>query len=85
MNKLKERIVTLLYFRLLFIYINQLEEVNVEDLVEGDLVNLIQGSRVPADLRLVEVNGLRIDESILTGEHKPSRKVTNAIEGYDYY
>jgi Ca2+-transporting ATPase len=57
-------------------------EVPAEDLVEGDIVVLSQGSRVPADVRLAEVTSLRIDESILTGEHKPSRKQINAIEGY---
>lgn len=62
---------------------NKMSEVNVEDLVEGDLVVLTQGSRVPADLRLIEVVSLRIDESILTGEHKPSRKHTNPITGVD--
>lgn len=42
--------------------------VDVTDVVPGDLVPLAAGSRVPADLRLVESWGLRVDESTLTGE-----------------
>ncbi len=57
----------------------------VEDLVEGDVVVLTQGCRVPADLRLIEVVGLRIDESLLTGEHHPPRKDTAPVERYVDY
>jgi len=43
-------------------------EVEASELVPGDLVQLESGSRVPADLRLLEARELTVDESLLTGE-----------------
>lgn len=38
------------------------------DVVRGDRLFLAEGDRVPADARLLDVNDLRVDESLLTGE-----------------
>ncbi|WP_417770095.1 cation-transporting P-type ATPase, partial [Stappia sp.] len=45
--------------------------VDSADLVPGDIVLLEAGEKVPADLRLIEARGLRVDEAILTGESVP--------------
>jgi magnesium-transporting ATPase (P-type) len=47
--------------------------VNAADLVAGDIVLLSAGDRVSADLELLEVHSLALDESMLTGESVPVR------------
>lgn len=49
------------------------------DLVPGDIVRLMPGDKVPADVRLIQAFQLRIDESALTGESVPSSKDVDAV------
>lgn len=49
------------------------------DLVVGDLIVLKEGERVPADARVIKVNQLQADESILTGESQPVYKTTEPL------
>jgi Ca2+-transporting ATPase len=45
------------------------------EVVEGDLLILSEGDRVPADARLISASHLAVDESLLTGESVPVRKL----------
>jgi Ca2+-transporting ATPase len=57
----------------------QPESITAERLVPGDMVILEAGNVVPADIRLMEVAQLRIDEAALTGESEPVEKDTSAL------
>lgn len=55
------------------------QTVPAEQLVPGDLVFVQSGDRVPADLRLLNIRDLRVDEATLTGESMPSEKRVDAV------
>jgi Ca2+-transporting ATPase len=54
-------------------------QVDASELVPGDIVLLQAGDKVPADLRLLHVRGLQVDESALTGESVPVIKDTDPL------
>ena len=56
------------------------QTVPAEAIVPGDIVLLEAGDRVPADLRLVRANGLRIQEAVLTGEPVPVEKTVDPVD-----
>lgn len=49
------------------------------ELVPGDVVEVEEGDAVPADARLLETSGLRVDEAALTGESVPTDKTAHAV------
>ena len=51
-----------------------ISEVALEQVVLDDLVVLRPGEEVPADCRLRDVDGLEVDESLVTGESDPVAK-----------
>ena len=55
-------------------------QVEVADLVPGDVLLLEAGDRVPADARLLRGRGLRVDESVLTGESVPAEKTDAPVD-----
>jgi len=53
---------------------------DAEDLVPGDVVELSDGDQVPADIRIVQANELKVDNSSLTGESEPQDRGTETAK-----
>ncbi|KAM7249418.1 hypothetical protein ACFE04_008272 [Oxalis oulophora] len=47
-----------------------------EDIVVGDVVEVKFGDRIPADIRVIECRGFKVDNSSLTGESEPQSRST---------
>jgi len=61
--------------RALVVRDGQPQRIAGRDVVRGDVLQLEEGDRVPADAWLLEADGLRVDESLLTGEAVPVSKL----------
>lgn len=58
---------------------NKRMEIDAEELTIGDIVLLNAGDKVPADLRLLSTDSLKIEESVLTGESEASEKKADQL------
>ena len=54
------------------------ETLDTRQLVPGDILMLEAGDMIPADARIIEANGLKVDEAVLTGESVPVEKDADA-------
>ena len=50
------------------------QNIKSEDLLVGDIIFISMGDSIPADLLVIESNGIKIDENNLTGESRPVSK-----------
>ncbi len=53
------------------------KKIPAKELVPGDILLLEEGEIVPADARIIKSSSLQIEESSLTGESVPSKKITS--------
>lgn len=53
-----------------------LRQIPAAQLVRGDVILLEEGDQVPADARLFEVSGLKVNNASLTGESEPQLRTT---------
>ncbi|MDO5849033.1 MAG: magnesium-translocating P-type ATPase [Methanobrevibacter sp.] len=59
------------------------EEIDLDDVVVGDIVKLSVGDIIPADMRILEAKDLFISQSSLTGESEPIEKVATVDTKHD--
>ena len=55
-------------------------EIDVRNIVVGDIVSLQSGMKIPADVRLIENSSLRVDTSMLTGEQEPLKMTVSVAD-----
>jgi len=62
-------------------------QVDASELVPGDIVELSEGQKIPADARIISAEAFGVDESVLTGEsvaiHKHPHDITSKTEVYN--
>lgn len=56
-------------------------QISKSNLVEGDILQLSEGDRVPADGRIISAHSVRVNESMLTGESLPISKSADTLGG----
>ncbi len=54
--------------------------INTKELVPGDIIYLESGETVPADIRILRCENLKVDESTLTGESIPVQKSADVLK-----
>ena len=56
-------------------------QLTADQIVPGDVIRLAEGDKVPADIRLIEASGLRVNNAALTGEAEPVGRRTEPVPG----
>ena len=59
------------------------KEIDISQIVPGDMVHLAAGDMLPADIRIITCKDLFISQSALTGESEPVEKYPNLREDSD--
>jgi Mg2+-importing ATPase len=57
--------------------VSNVKEINIEEIVPGDIVYLAAGDMIPADLRIISSKDLFVNQATLTGESEPVEKYPN--------
>jgi Mg2+-importing ATPase len=75
-EKLKERVKT----KAMVIRDGRKQEIRIDELCIGDIIELCAGSLVPADLKVIHSTDFFVNQSSLTGESFPVEKTASTIE-----
>ena len=58
----------------------KLTRINAQYVVVGDVVDVVLGDRIPADIRIISSQNFATQEAILTGESEPKTKISDSLE-----
>jgi len=58
---------------------NRIERIPAEEIVPGDVIVLSEGDKISADARIIESDGLMVNNAPLTGEANPVRLISEAV------
>ncbi len=58
----------------------KLQQIDSKELVPGDIIQLQAGDMIPADVRFITADNVLVDESILTGESIPVKKIIAPLQ-----
>ncbi len=82
-EKALEKLRNLITYNSIVLRENEKKKTDTKELVPGDIVFLQTGDIVPADMRVIDLNDLSIDQSTLTGESYAVRKISETISVKD--
>ncbi len=80
-EKALEALRNLLPYRVRVIREGREREIYAREVVPGDVILLAEGDRVPADARLLDTSGLKVNNAPLTGESGPVARDQKEYEG----
>lgn len=60
------------------------KEIDIKNIVPGDLIFLSAGDMIPADIRIIQSKDLFVSQAMLTGESLPLEKNSEPIPGADH-
>ena len=78
-SKTAEKLKNLIITRVTVIRDNLPLEIDIKNLVPGDIVKLTAGDIIPGDIRILSSKDLFISQSVLTGESNPVEKYPNLV------
>lgn len=55
-------------------------EINAKDVVVGDILSLKSGDKIPADVRIIQANDFKVDNSSITGESEPQERFPSTFD-----
>jgi len=78
-NRALNQLNQIIVYKVKVLRANQLQIVRREELVAGDVIEVVAGDMIPADARLFRVKDLKVAEAALTGESLPVKKIIKEL------